>query len=127
VLDLRGARLGRRARASDASLSGAVFFLMFVEGGCVFLDACRGEDSTSTRVEGGLFLDARRGSFPSDTAGRACGKVVCAFCAPAGDQVAGDGIAEYVTLPDKRIPLTRGGVFGTVRVCRPCHFKAYGM
>ena len=58
---------------------------------------------------------------------RACGRVVCAFGAPAGDAVAGDGIAETVTLPDKRVPLPARGCLGAVRVCRPCHFGSYAM
>ena len=56
---------------------------------------------------------------------RACGQVVCAFCAPAADSVAADALGETLTLPDKRVTLPSRGCLGPVRVCRPCHFRAY--
>eukprot|EP00633_Aureoumbra_lagunensis_P002915 CAMPEP_0197286626 /NCGR_PEP_ID=MMETSP0890-20130614/2158_1 /TAXON_ID=44058 ORGANISM="Aureoumbra lagunensis, Strain CCMP1510" /NCGR_SAMPLE_ID=MMETSP0890 /ASSEMBLY_ACC=CAM_ASM_000533 /LENGTH=762 /DNA_ID=CAMNT_0042755163 /DNA_START=111 /DNA_END=2403 /DNA_ORIENTATION=+ len=56
---------------------------------------------------------------------RACGQVVCAFCAPAADEIAGDGIGQKQTLPDLRISLPSFGYFEAVRVCRPCAFSAY--
>ena len=58
---------------------------------------------------------------------RACGNVVCAFCAPAADRVAGDGIAQFDDLPDKRIPLPSMGCLGPVRVCRPCAYLSYNL
>ncbi len=58
---------------------------------------------------------------------RACGQVVCAFCAPAADSVAADALGETLTLPDKRVTLPSRGCLGPVRVCRPCHFRAYDL
>ncbi|KAJ1456090.1 hypothetical protein M885DRAFT_518562 [Pelagophyceae sp. CCMP2097] len=58
---------------------------------------------------------------------RACGVVVCAFCAPAGDSVAGDGIHQYVTLPDRRISLPSRDCIEPARVCRPCSFQAFDL
>lgn len=58
---------------------------------------------------------------------RACGEVVCAFCAPAADSVAADALGETLTLPDKRVTLPSRGCLGPVRVCRPCAYVSYDM
>ena len=58
---------------------------------------------------------------------RACGGVVCGFCAPAGDAVAADGLAATKTLPDKTIALPSQGVLKPVRVCRACHLGCFDL
>ena len=58
---------------------------------------------------------------------RGCGHVVCAFCAPAGDRVAGDALGEFLTLPDRRCPLPSRGHLEPVRVCRPCSYDGFAM
>ena len=58
---------------------------------------------------------------------RGCGHVVCAFCAPAGDRVAGDALGEFHTLPDRRCPLPSRGHLEPVRVCRPCSYDGFAM
>lgn len=58
---------------------------------------------------------------------RACGQVVCAFCAPAADVVAGDGLGQTLKLPDRRLSLPSLRFFAPVRVCYPCAFKAYDL
>ena len=58
---------------------------------------------------------------------RACGGVVCAFCAPAADKMAGDSIGEFDRLPDHRMPLPTRGYLEPVRVCRPCTYKSCSM
>ena len=82
-----------------------------------------GSDVTWTSAVRGS--DAARASATHHC--RACGNVVCAFCAPAGDQVAGDGIAQFHTLPDKKMALPSQGCLGTVRVCRPCAFNSFNL
>ena len=34
-------------------------------------------------------------------------------------------VGETLILPDKRVTLPSRGCLGPVRVCRPCHFRAY--
>ena len=58
---------------------------------------------------------------------RNCGGIVCAFCAPAGDKVAGDSIGEFVTLSDHRIPLPSRCHLEPARVCRPCSYISYDL
>lgn len=58
---------------------------------------------------------------------RACGKIVCAFCAPAADIVAGDGIGQTLRLPDCRLSLPSFSYFAPVRICHPCAFAAYDL
>ena len=58
---------------------------------------------------------------------RSCGQVCCAFCAPAGDQVAGDAIGAFHSLPDRRCPLPSRGHLEPVRVCRPCSYDGYAL
>ena len=53
---------------------------------------------------------------------RACGRAVCAFCAPAADSVAADALGETLTLPDKRVTLPSkvvSGPFGVPAVPLP--------
>ncbi|EGB11412.1 diacylglycerol lipase [Aureococcus anophagefferens] len=82
-----------------------------------------GSDVTWTSAVRGS--DAARASATHHC--RACGALVCAFCAPAGDRVAGDGIAQFTELPDKRVTIPSMGCLGRVRVCRPCGFNAYNL
>ena len=56
---------------------------------------------------------------------RGCHQVVCAFCAPAGDQIAGGKLGEFATLPDGRMPLPSRGIFEPVRLCHPCSYRAH--
>lgn len=58
---------------------------------------------------------------------RACGRIVCAFCAPAADVVAGDGIGQTLRLPDRRLSLPSFRYFAPVRVCHPCAFAAFDL
>lgn len=58
---------------------------------------------------------------------RACARVVCCFCAPAGDVVPGDGIASTIRLHDRRLSLPSLGYFAPVRVCIPCYFKSFAL
>lgn len=55
---------------------------------------------------------------------RKCGNIVCAFCAPAGDRMAGDRLGEYTHLPDRRVPLPELGLLEPARVCYPCLSRA---
>ena len=54
---------------------------------------------------------------------RACGEVVCSFCAPAGDRIAGDSLGEFDKLPDRRMPLPSREYLGAARVCLPCSYR----
>ena len=74
--------------------------------------------SLSTRIRPGVSASGDRGATTSSSAG-------AAFCAPAADSVAADALGETLTLPDKRVTLPSRGCLGPVRVCRPCHFRAY--
>ena len=56
---------------------------------------------------------------------RACGDVVCAICAPAGDIVQGEGVNRQETLGDKRISIPAIGIFERERVCIPCYNQSY--
>mmetsp|Transcript_9579 Transcript_9579/g.30663 ORF Transcript_9579/g.30663 Transcript_9579/m.30663 type:complete len:485 (+) Transcript_9579:244-1698(+) len=56
---------------------------------------------------------------------RACGAVVCAFCAPAADLLATDGLGQTIQLPDRRLSLPAVRFFTPVRVCHPCAFQAF--
>ena len=56
---------------------------------------------------------------------RACGKIVCVMCAPAGDSVPDSGIGEYQTLADHRIPIPSLGILSPERVCMPCYLHCY--
>ncbi|KAJ8608390.1 hypothetical protein CTAYLR_008154 [Chrysophaeum taylorii] len=85
--------------------------------------ACCGSDVTWTNISPGS--DSARASATHHC--RACGEVVCAFCAPAGDAVAGDGIAQTLKLQDRRISLPSMGYFSPVRVCYPCAFASYAL
>lgn len=51
----------------------------------------------------------------------ACGQVVCALCAPAGDQLPGDGLSMKHTLPDLKLALPALGLFTPTRVCLHCY------
>ena len=53
---------------------------------------------------------------------RACGEVVCAFCAPAGDRIAADSLGEFHKLPDRRVPLPARDYLEAARVCLPCSY-----
>jgi hypothetical protein len=56
---------------------------------------------------------------------RACGKIVCVMCAPAGDSVPGSGIGEYQTLSDHRIPMPSLGILTPERACMRCYLHSF--
>lgn len=56
---------------------------------------------------------------------RACGKIVCVMCAPAGDSVPSSGVGEYQMLRDHRIPIPSLGILTPERVCMPCYLHCY--
>ena len=56
---------------------------------------------------------------------RACGKVVCAVCAPAGDEIPDEGVNKKQSLPDRRLPLPGVGLFTEQRVCKTCYIQSY--
>lgn len=56
---------------------------------------------------------------------RACGRIVCVMCAPAGDSIPDSGIGEYQTLYDHRIPMPSLGILTPERVCMPCYLHCY--
>lgn len=56
---------------------------------------------------------------------RACGKIVCVMCSPAGDSVPDSGVGEYQTIADHRIPLPSFGILNPERVCTPCYLHCY--
>lgn len=56
---------------------------------------------------------------------KACGSIVCSVCAPAGDSIPDDGLNQYVSVDDLRIPLPLMGLITPQRVCLPCFFKSY--
>ena len=56
---------------------------------------------------------------------RACGQVVCAFCAPAGDRIAGDRLGEFAHLSDLRVPIPSQDYLLPVRVCMPCSYRGH--
>jgi pimeloyl-ACP methyl ester carboxylesterase len=58
---------------------------------------------------------------------RACGVVVCAFCAPAGDSVAADGVGKATKLVDLRVTAPSMSFLDRIRVCRPCAFNSYNL
>ena len=84
---------------------------------------CCGSDTTWTSWTSGS--DAARAAATHHC--RGCGNVVCAFCAPAGDEIAGDGIGQTLRLPDLRLSLPSFGYFEPVRLCRPCSYAAYNL
>lgn len=51
----------------------------------------------------------------------ACGKVVCTVCAPAGDQLPGDGLTSKHTLEDLKLAMPSLGVLAPARVCVHCY------
>ena len=61
----------------------------------------------------------------TDTYCRSCGRVVCAVCAPAGDNIPADGIGKYQKLPDHRMTLPFMGLADKQRVCTPCFLHSY--
>jgi hypothetical protein len=69
-----------------------------------------------------LHSDASRATVTHNCS--ACGEVVCSACAPAGDQLPGDGYNQYYTLPDFRIALPRQGLFAPQRICLACYFDS---
>ena len=52
-----------------------------------------------------------------------CGKIVCSVCAPAGEQIPGDGYGQKCKLPDHRRPLPLYGLLSPNRLCLPCFFN----
>jgi len=56
---------------------------------------------------------------------RSCGLVACSVCAPAGDEVPGEGINRTTTLSDGRIALPSIGLFKAQRVCKICYHQSY--
>eukprot|EP01038_Epipyxis_sp_PR26KG_P006204 gene6204-8543_t len=53
-----------------------------------------------------------------------CGQVVCSICAPAGDELPGDGLNKKVILPDYRVAIPSRGLFTPQRVCVQCYFES---
>lgn len=58
---------------------------------------------------------------------RACGEVVCAFCAPAGDRVAADSLGEFDKLTDRRVPLPSRDYLQAARVCLVCSYNVFDL
>ena len=56
---------------------------------------------------------------------RACGKVVCVMCAPAGDYIPDVGVGNYQQLKDFRIPIPSLGLLMPERVCLPCYLHCH--
>lgn len=54
----------------------------------------------------------------------ACQRIVCVVCAPAGDQIAGDGMSQKHDLPNFSIALPHLGLFTPHRVCMHCYFDS---
>ena len=69
---------------------------------------------------------ATRGAYSTHHC-RACGRVVCAFCAPAADSVAADALGRDAHVAGQARDAPSGVVWGLSRVCRPCHFRAYDL
>lgn len=57
----------------------------------------------------------------------ACGSICCSVCAPAGDQIPDDGLNQYVSVDNLRIPLPLSGLMNPQRVCLPCFFGSYSL
>jgi hypothetical protein len=53
-----------------------------------------------------------------------CRRIVCTYCAPAGDIIPGDGMNVNIALRDLRITLPWIGVFTPQRVCLHCYFDS---
>ena len=53
-----------------------------------------------------------------------CQRVVCVVCAPAGDQISGDGLSQKHHLSDYSIPLPHLGLFTPQRVCIHCYYDS---
>jgi hypothetical protein len=56
---------------------------------------------------------------------RACGKVVCVMCAPAGDSIPDVGVGQFQQLKDFRIPIPSLGLIMPERVCLPCYLHCH--
>lgn len=50
-----------------------------------------------------------------------CGNVVCTVCAPAGDNLPGDGLGSKFQVLDLRLALPQYGIFTPARVCLHCY------
>lgn len=56
-----------------------------------------------------------------------CRKICCSVCAPAGEQIPGDGVNQFETLQDFRIPIPSLGMLDPHRVCHPCYMSCYSL
>jgi len=54
----------------------------------------------------------------------ACGRIVCTLCAPAGEQIQGDGINRKYKVSDYRIALPWLGLYSPQRVCLHCYYDS---
>eukprot|EP01040_Poterioochromonas_malhamensis_P005389 gene5389-5781_t len=55
---------------------------------------------------------------------RSCGRIVCTFCAPAGDTIQGDGINTSYTTDDFRLALPWRGLYTPQRICVQCYYDS---
>jgi hypothetical protein len=56
---------------------------------------------------------------------RACGRIVCCACAPAGETIPAEGIGHKQQLRDFRLPLPAMGMLEPQRVCMPCYYSSF--
>ena len=52
---------------------------------------------------------------------RSCGVIVCAICSPSADSIPAEGVGNFETLSDYRIPLPQFGLYSPQRVCAQCY------
>ena len=56
-----------------------------------------------------------------------CGGIVCAFCAPTGNSIRGDGLQSIIKLPDYRITVPALNHVEPQITCRRCFINSYGL
>ena len=114
----------RRARGREPAFVGPARFAPTLDdlGNWAPCAVCGSDVSWTSAIPGS---DAARAAATHHC--RACGEVVCTFCAPAADSVAADALGEFRTLPDRRTPLPSRGCLQPARVCRVCYFRSYDL
>mmetsp|Transcript_29667 Transcript_29667/g.50082 ORF Transcript_29667/g.50082 Transcript_29667/m.50082 type:complete len:1391 (+) Transcript_29667:294-4466(+) len=111
---------GREGRGSGALLSEIALSSGLEAAACWRQCNVCSDDCTTVFTTSGI--SARAHSMVNC---RACGRIVCLACAPAGDEIPAEGISQKQKLRDFRIPLPSLGLIEPQRVCMPCYYNSY--